>query len=83
MLPYTLGVSACLLGQKVRYDGRHKFDPTLEQLLGRQCVFMPICPEVEVGLGTPREPMRLEGDPANPRAITLHSRRDLTDLLAA
>ncbi|MBF0137213.1 MAG: DUF523 domain-containing protein [Magnetococcus sp. DMHC-1] len=80
MIKY-LGVSACLLGQKVRYDGNHKQDPSLARLYGRDVTFIPICPEVEAGLGIPREPLRLEGDVAAPRAMTMYTRQDLTDLL--
>jgi uncharacterized protein YbgA (DUF1722 family)/uncharacterized protein YbbK (DUF523 family) len=55
-----LGVSACLLGESVRYDGGHKHDRWLTDVLGRYFEFVPVCPEVEIGLGTPREPIRLE-----------------------
>ncbi|MBF0153175.1 MAG: DUF523 domain-containing protein [Magnetococcales bacterium] len=79
----NLGISACLLGQRVRYDGNHKLDPFLPTLFGQRFAFIPICPEMEAGLGVPREPMRLEGDPAHPRAVTLHTRRDLTAVLAS
>src|SRR5437899_3341862 len=65
--PLRLGISACLLGQAVRYDGGHKRDPFLAETLGRFVEWVPVCPEVELGLGVPREPIRLEGDPAAPR----------------
>jgi uncharacterized protein YbgA (DUF1722 family)/uncharacterized protein YbbK (DUF523 family) len=55
-----VGVSACLLGQKVRYDGGHKRDDFVADTLSRFVTFVPVCPEVEVGMGTPREPIRLE-----------------------
>lgn len=74
-----LGISACLLGQKVRYDGSHKWDRFITDTLGRYVDFVPVCPEVECGLGVPREAMRLVGDPAAPRLMTIHSGRDLTD----
>lgn len=74
-----LGISACLMGERVRYDGGHKHDPFLTQTLGHFVEWVPVCPEVEVGLGIPREPMRLEGDPAVPRLLTLKSRIDLTE----
>src|SRR5438093_13641730 len=76
--PLRLGISACLLGQAVRYDGGHKRDPFLERTLGRFVEWVPVCPEVELGLGVPREPIRLEGDPAAPRLVAAKSRRDLT-----
>lgn len=74
----TLGVSACLLGQTVRYDGGHKHDCCVTGLLGRYFRLLPVCPEVECGLPVPREPMRLEGDPAAPRLVAVHSRTDMT-----
>ena len=52
-------VSACLLGENVRYDGGHKRDIFLNETLGPFVEWVPVCPEVECGLGTPREAMRL------------------------
>jgi len=78
MAPLRLGISACLLGHEVRYDGGHKRDPFLAETLGRFVEWVPVCPEVELGLGVPREPIRLEGDPAAPRLVAASSRRDLT-----
>lgn len=69
-VPIRILVSSCLLGEKVRYDGGHKRDPFLVETLGRFVEFVPVCPEVECGLPTPREAMRLEGDPAGPRLVT-------------
>ncbi|GAB6043445.1 YbgA family protein [Endothiovibrio diazotrophicus] len=76
-----VGISACLLGQTVRYDGNHKHDPYLTATLGRYLEFVPVCPEAESGMGVPREAMRLEGDPDAPRLITRGSRIDKTDPL--
>ncbi|HYO16216.1 MAG TPA: DUF523 and DUF1722 domain-containing protein [Thermoanaerobaculia bacterium] len=59
-LKIRIGVSACLLGQEVRYDGGHKRDSFLTDTLGRFVDFVPVCPEVEIGMGTPRPPIRLE-----------------------
>ncbi|QXE89016.1 YbgA family protein [Geomonas subterranea] len=73
-----IGVSSCLLGEKVRYDGGHKHDPYLTGVLGRFFSFVPVCPEVECGMGTPREAMRLEGDPEKPRLMTHRTRIDKT-----
>ncbi|NVO00093.1 MAG: DUF523 and DUF1722 domain-containing protein, partial [Geobacteraceae bacterium] len=73
-----VGVSACLLGEKVRYDGGHKHDRYITDTLGRYFEFVPVCPEVESGMGTPREAMRLEGDPAAPRLMTRVTRIDKT-----
>lgn len=68
--PIRVLVSSCLLGEKVRYDGGHKRDPFLAETLGRFVEYVPVCPEVECGLPTPREAMRLAGDPADPRLVT-------------
>ncbi len=54
-----IGISSCLLGQEVRFDGGHKRDPFLTDTLGPQVEWVPVCPEVEMGLGTPRETLRL------------------------
>ncbi|MEJ2033080.1 MAG: DUF523 and DUF1722 domain-containing protein [Deltaproteobacteria bacterium] len=78
-----VGISACLLGEKVRYDGGHQLDPFLASTLGRFVRFVPVCPEVECGLPVPREPMRLEGDPGHPRLMTRHTRIDHTERMLA
>jgi uncharacterized protein YbgA (DUF1722 family)/uncharacterized protein YbbK (DUF523 family) len=74
-----LGVSTCLLGESVRYDGGHKLDRFLTDTLGQYVVYVPVCPEVECGLGVPRESMHLEGDLDCPRLVTIRTRRDMTD----
>jgi uncharacterized protein YbgA (DUF1722 family)/uncharacterized protein YbbK (DUF523 family) len=74
-----LGISACLLGQPVRYDGGHKLDRFLTETLGQYVEYVPVCPEVECGLTVPRESMRLEGTPESPRLVTIHTKQDLTD----
>jgi uncharacterized protein YbgA (DUF1722 family)/uncharacterized protein YbbK (DUF523 family) len=74
-----LGVSSCLLGNCVRYDGGHLHDSFLTDTLGQYTEYVPVCPEVECGLSIPREPLRLVGDPANPRLVTFRSGRDYTD----
>ncbi len=66
---FKIGVSACLLGERVRYDGGHKLDRLLIDALGEDVTYVPVCPEVECGLGVPREAMRLEGDPDAPRLV--------------
>ena len=73
-----LGISTCLLGENVRYDGGHKLDPFLRDTLGRYMDFVPVCPEVECGLPIPREAMHLVGEPDNPRLMTVKTGRDLT-----
>ena len=57
--PLRIGISACLLGEKVRYDGGHKRDNYLVETFGRYVEWVPVCPEVEMGLSTPRETLRL------------------------
>ena len=74
----AVGVSACLLGEKVRYDGGHKHDSHITDILGRFFSFVPLCPEVESGMSVPREAMRLEGKPENPRLVTIEGRVDMT-----
>ena len=74
-----LGISTCLLGETVRYDGRHKLDRFLMNTLGQYVEYVPVCPEVECGLGVPRESMHLEGDPDSPRLVTTRTKQDMTD----
>jgi uncharacterized protein YbbK (DUF523 family) len=77
--PIKVGVSACLLGEYVRYDGGYKYDRNITDTLGAYFTFVPVCPEVGCGLPTPREAMRLEGDPAAPRLMTCHTRKDMSE----
>jgi uncharacterized protein YbgA (DUF1722 family)/uncharacterized protein YbbK (DUF523 family) len=74
-----LGVSACLLGQNVRYNGGHSRDPFIADTLAQYVEFFPVCPEVECGLPIPRESMRLVGDPESPRLMTGNTKLDHTD----
>lgn len=74
-----IGVSSCLLGEKVRYDGGHKLFRYLTDVLSAWFIFVPVCPEVGCGLPVPREAMHLTGDPTAPRLVTVTSGRDLTD----
>jgi uncharacterized protein YbgA (DUF1722 family)/uncharacterized protein YbbK (DUF523 family) len=74
-----LGISSCLLGESVRYDGGHKLDRYLRDTLGEFVEWVPVCPEVECGLPVPREAMRLVGDPAAPRLVTVRSGVDHTE----
>ncbi len=78
-----LGVSACLTGQPVRYDGGHKLDRFLIHTLGQYVDYVPVCPETECGLSVPREAMRLVGDPSCPRLITINTGVDLTDQMVS
>ena len=77
-VPLRLGISRCLLGDEVRFDGGHKRDQFLTDLLGRYVEWVPVCPEVEAGLGTPREAMRLVGSLQHPRLVTITSGTDHT-----
>ena len=74
-----LGISACLLGEPVRFDGGHQWDHFITDTLGQYVDFVPVCPEAECGLGVPREAMRLVGDPEAPRLVTVRTKVDLTD----
>jgi uncharacterized protein YbbK (DUF523 family) len=76
--PLRLGVSSCLLGQEVRFDGGHKRDRFVTDLLGSFVEWVPVCPEVEVGMGTPRPALRLVRDGNNVRMIEIKSERDHT-----
>ena len=74
-----LGISTCLLGENVRFDGGHKLDRFLTDTLGQYVEYVPVCPEVECGLPVPRESMHLEGDPDAPRLVTSRTKQDMTE----
>ncbi|MBK8481703.1 MAG: DUF1722 domain-containing protein [Proteobacteria bacterium] len=80
-----LGISACILGQEVRYNGGHKLDRFLRDTLGAFVRFVPVCPEVEIGLGVPRETLRLERSAAAevPRLVAKRSGSDHTAAMVA
>jgi uncharacterized protein YbgA (DUF1722 family)/uncharacterized protein YbbK (DUF523 family) len=73
-----VGISACLLGQEVRFDGGHKRDRYITDTLGQFFEWVPVCPEVEMGLSTPRETLRLVGDPDAPRLVFAKTGEDQT-----
>jgi len=73
-----LGISSCLLGEKVRWNGDHKLDRFLADTLGQYVEYVPVCPEVECGFSIPREPFRLVGDPDSPRLVTSTTKQDHT-----
>jgi uncharacterized protein YbgA (DUF1722 family)/uncharacterized protein YbbK (DUF523 family) len=77
--PIRIGISSCLLGEHVRFDGGHKRDGFLTGTFGRFVEWVPICPEVECGLGTPREAMRLVRMEDRVRLLTVKTVIDLTD----
>lgn len=74
-----VGISACLLGEKVRYDGGHRHDRFITDTLGMYFSWVPVCPEVEYGLPVPREAMRLVGDPQSPRLTGVRTGTDHTE----
>lgn len=74
-----LGVSTCLLGERVRYDGGHKRDRFITDELGKHFDFVPVCPEVELGLPTPRPPLCLVATADPPRLVFAESGEDVTD----
>lgn len=74
-----IGVSSCLLGRPVRFDGGSKKNSYLLDTVAEHIDFVPVCPEVEVGLGTPRETIRLERSADGPRLVAPKSGRDLTE----
>jgi uncharacterized protein YbbK (DUF523 family) len=76
-----LGISSCLLGNDVRYDGENKLDQHLIDTFGRFVEWVPICPEVEAGLTVPREPMQLVADGSRTRLITIKTQQDRTDII--
>lgn len=78
-----IGVSSCLVGNEVRYDGGHKRDRYISDVLGAHMELVPVCPEVEAGLGIPRETIRLEGRPEAPRLMTTRTRVDHTRRMLA
>jgi uncharacterized protein YbgA (DUF1722 family)/uncharacterized protein YbbK (DUF523 family) len=76
-----IGISACLLGEDVRFDGGHKRDSFLTEVLGPHVEWVPVCPEVEVGMGTPREALRLVRHQGSVRMITIRTGVDHTDAM--
>ena len=77
-----VGVSSCLLGEAVRYDGGHKHDAFVTRVLGRYFDYVARCPEALAGLGVPRPPIRLAGDRGAPRAVRVADPAvDVTDAL--
>ncbi len=75
-----VGISRCLLGEKVRYDGGHKLDRFLRDVLGKYVEWVPVCPEVEMGLSVPREPMKLFRVNHGIKLLTQKTRVNYTNL---
>lgn len=82
VMKIRIGISACLLGDKVRYDGGHKHDPYLTRTLGAFFEYHPVCPEVELGLGVPRESVRLVSSGEGVRMQGVRSGKDFTNGMA-
>lgn len=76
--PIRLGISSCLLGEAVRFDGGHKRDSFLTETFAKFVEWVPVCPEVECGFGTPREPLRLVRLGGGVRLLTVRTGRDVT-----
>lgn len=74
-----IGISSCLLGEKVRYNGDLKLDSYITDILGKYFEWIPVCPETEYGLPVPREPMRLVGQADSPRLLTVRTGSDHTE----
>jgi uncharacterized protein YbgA (DUF1722 family)/uncharacterized protein YbbK (DUF523 family) len=82
MTKILIGISECLLGEKVRFNGGHQHNHYITDSLGQYFEFMSYCPEVSIGMGIPREPIRLVGSPESPRAVgTKDASFDVTDKL--
>jgi uncharacterized protein YbgA (DUF1722 family)/uncharacterized protein YbbK (DUF523 family) len=79
--PIRIGISTCLLGEKVRYDGGHKHDRFLTDTLGPHVEWVPVCPEVEVGMGIPREAIRLVQRGGDVRLVGSKSDTDHTQAM--
>jgi uncharacterized protein YbgA (DUF1722 family)/uncharacterized protein YbbK (DUF523 family) len=73
-----IGVSSCLIGEKVRWNGDHKQDRYVREILSRYFEYIPVCPEVEVGMGVPRETVALYGDSEKPSMISKKTQTDWT-----
>lgn len=79
-----IGISSCLLGERVRYDGGHKLDRQITGVLGEHFEFVPYCPEIAIGLGVPRATIRLQSTADGTRAVQKGEvSRDITDELSS
>jgi uncharacterized protein YbgA (DUF1722 family)/uncharacterized protein YbbK (DUF523 family) len=78
-----VGISKCLLGYNVRYDGGHKLDHYIHDILGQYVEFIPVCPEVECGMSVPREAMHLSDEPGGIRLITQKTGMDLSEQMVS
>ncbi len=79
-----IGISACLLGERVRFDGGHKRDDFLTQTLGGYFDWISVCPEMEIGLGAPRDTLHLESSlTSEPKLVFVKSRTDISEKMRA
>ena len=79
-----VGVSRCLLGDAVRYDGKSKANQIVLEQLSQVLELIPVCPEVEAGLSTPRPPVQLTGSIKNPKLTGRDDPSlDITDIMQA
>jgi FdhD protein len=76
-----IGISSCLLGDEVRFDGGHKRDAPLLEAFAPHVEWVRVCPEVEIGMGVPREPVRLVQSGAELRMIAVHTGTDHTEAM--
>jgi len=76
-----IGISRCLLGEEVRFDGGHKRDSYIVEVLGKDFEWVPVCPEVEIGLGTPRESIQLVQTQMGIRLRGTQSKNDITEVM--
>lgn len=81
--PVRIGISSCLLGENVRFDGGHKRDALLIDAFGPHVEWVPVCPEIELGLGAPRDVMRLEAGDDELRLMVPRTGADLTTSMRA
>ena len=79
--PIKVGISSCLVGQEVRFDGGHKQSKYCQQVLANHFDFEPICPEMAIGLGTPRRAIRLIKDEDIIRVVASDGSFDVTEKL--
>lgn len=81
--PARVGISACLLGQNTRHDGSNRLDPVIAEIVGAVVELVPVCPEMEIGMGSPRPPIRLVDGPEGLRARGVDDPAvDVTDALS-
>ena len=76
-LTIPIAISSCLIGQNVRYDGKHKLQAWLESVAGVE--WIPICPELEAGMPVPREKIQIELHDGERMLMAIESRQDWSE----